>query len=303
MKPLLVVIGGPTGIGKTPVSIALAQHFKTEIVSADSRQFFKEMTIGTAVPSPSDLAKVKHHLVQNLSIDEAYNASRYESDALACLDGIFKQNNIAFLVGGSGLYIDAICKGIDDLPSISAEVRQKLNCFFEIEGLERLQEEVNRIDPEYFEVVDKNNPKRLLKALEVFEMTGLPYSRFLLRTSKERSFHVINLFLDTNRTVLYNRINQRVDKMVQAGLVEEARSLWPKKGLTPLKTVGYSELFSYFEGNLKLEEAIEQIKNHSRAYARRQLTWFRRYSESHWFDPVQLEEVKALIQSNIEFRN
>ncbi len=297
MKPLLVVIGGPTGIGKTPVAIALAQYFKTEIVSADSRQFFKEMTIGTAVPAPSDLAKVKHHLVQNLSVNTPYNASQFESDALACLEAIYKKNNIAILAGGSGLYIDAICKGIDELPTISAEVRQKLNHFYESEGLERLREEVSRIDPQYFAIVDKKNPKRLLKALEVYEMTGLPYSGFLLRTNKERPFRVINIFLDTDRAVLYNRINQRVDQMVKAGLVEEARSLYPKKELTPLKTVGYTELFNCFDGLISLEEAIEQIKNHSRAYARRQLTWFRRYKDSHWFDPSQLEEMKALIQS------
>lgn len=296
MKPLLIIIGGPTGIGKTATAVTLAQYFNTEIISADSRQFFKELTIGTAVPSAEELSAAKHHFIHNLSIDDGYNASDYEEDTIHLLNTLFKEHKIVILVGGSGLYIDAVCNGIDHLPTISSEVRKKYQDIFEQEGIEKIRALVEKTDPEYYKKVDRNNHKRMLKALEVFDMTGEAYTSFLKHQKKERKFNTLKIILDMDRTVLYDRINTRVDKMVDAGLIDEAKSVWPKKHLTPLKTVGYKELFEYFEGNITQEEAITQIKNHSRAYARRQLTWFRRYDDAHWFRPDQIEKIVHLIE-------
>jgi len=296
LKPLLVIVGGPTGIGKTATAIKLAQHFNTEIVSADSRQFFKELSIGTAVPSAKELAAAKHHFIHNLSIDDGYNASDYEEDTIQLLDKLFTKHKVVILAGGSGLYIDAVCKGIDYLPTISQEVRKKYQDIFEQEGIETVRTLVEKIDPEYYQKVDRNNHKRMLKALEVFDMTGQPYTSFLKNQKKQRSFNTLTIILDMDRTELYERINYRVDHMVEAGLIDEALTVLSKKHLTPLKTVGYKELFEYFEGNITKEEAITQIKNHSRAYARRQLTWFRRYEDAHWFQPDQVEEMVELIR-------
>lgn len=295
MKPLLVVIGGPTGIGKTSTGIDLAKHFNSEIISADSRQFFKELSIGTAVPSAEELETVQHHFIHNLSIDETYNASSYEEDALLVLKKLFAKHKIVFMVGGSGLYIDAVCKGIDYLPTITPEVRAKYDQLFIEKGIEEIRNQVEIIDPDYYQKVDKNNPKRMLKALEVYDITGLPYSTYLKNQKKERSFNSLLITLDMNREILYDRINTRVDQMIDSGLIAEARSIWPKKHLTPLKTVGYKELFEFFEGNISEKEAITQIKNHSRAYARRQLTWFRRYPDANWFQPDQINDMVELI--------
>ena len=296
LKPLLVIIGGPTGIGKTATGIALAKYFQTEIISADSRQFFKELSIGTAVPSPSELASVKHHLIHNLSVNDNYNASDYERDALTRLNQLFQTHSIAFMVGGSGLYIDAVCYGIDDLPTITKEVRDKYQGLFEEKGIEEIRRQVKLTDPDYYDKVDLNNHKRMLKALEVYEITGQAYSSFLKNQKKKRPFRTLKIILDMNREELYNRINLRVDKMIEAGLVEEAKSMIVHKNRTPLKTVGYKELFEHFEGRISLEEAIVQIKNHSRAYARRQLTWFRRYDNVHWFEPTETDKMIDLIK-------
>lgn len=297
-KPLLVIIGGPTGIGKTTTAIKVAQRLNTEIISADSRQVFKELCIGTAVPSVEELNAVKHHFIQNKSIDERFNASMYEFEVLDLIETLFQKHKIIVMVGGSGLYIDAVCNGIDDLPTIPYDIRQRIKTIYDTHGLSKIQEIVNRIDPEYYERVDKNNYKRMLKAVEVFEVTGKPYSSFLKNKPKERPFDTLKIILDIEREELYNRINLRVDKMVEAGLVDEARSVYHKRELTPLKTVGYRELFEHFDGTISMDEAITQVKNHSRAYARKQLTWFRRYKDAHWFSPDQVDEIIRVINNS-----
>lgn len=297
MKPLLVIIAGPTGVGKTNTSIQVAKEINTEIISADSRQIYKEMMIGTAVPSDSELSQVKHHFIHSHSIHDNYNASQYEFEVIDCLKGLFKNHSCVVMTGGSGMYIDAVCQGIDDLPTIPRAVRSKYENLFEQKGIGYLQEMVKQNDPEYYLRVDTQNPKRLLKALEVFEITGKPYSSLLTNQKKERSFRILKIVLDLPRDELYQKINCRVDKMIDDGLVTEVKKLKIYKNLTPLKTVGYKELFDYFENNISLEEAIIRIKNNSRAYARRQLTWFRRYKDAKWFSPSDLKHIIKLINS------
>jgi tRNA dimethylallyltransferase len=299
LKPLLVVIGGPTGIGKTSTGIKLAKSFNSEIISADSRQFYKEMSIGTAVPSAKELSEIKHHFIHNLSVDKIYNASHFENDVLELLNNLFKKNKVVFMVGGSGLYIDAVCSGIDYLPTIPTDVRLKFQSLYEDKGINEVKRLVEQTDPDYYNKVDKQNPKRMLKALEVYEVTQQTYTSFLKNQKKTRSFNTLKIVLDMNREELYNRINKRVDTMIEEGLVEEARKMLPKRELTPLKTVGYKELFEYFDGNIQLDEAITQIKNHSRAYARRQLTWFRRYNDINWFNPKDINLMLNLIQKEL----
>ena len=296
----LVIVCGPTGIGKTRVAIDLANHFGSEIISADSRQMYKEMRIGTAVPVAEELSRIPHHFVQFRSVKDYYNASMFELDVLDFLKSYYDKKSIAIMVGGSGLYIDAVCKGIDDLPTIDREVRRKWKKRYETMGLEFLQAQVEKYDPDYYAVVDRQNHKRLLKALEVFDQTGKPYSAYLQNTPKDRNFKSIKLGLNTDRKALYERINARVDRMIEDGLIEEARRLYPSRHLTPLKTVGYRELFAHFDGKVTLEEAIGQIKNHSRAYARRQITWFRRDKEICWFEPRQLPEMYEHIKINLK---
>ena len=300
MQKHLIILCGPTGIGKTKVAIEVAKNLGCEIISADSRQVFKEMQIGTAVPSPTELDTIRHHFIHSHSIHQYYNASMYEEEIIAFLTRYFEHNNKVLLVGGSGLYIDAVCKGIDELPAILPDIREKWKKLFDEKGLEFIQGKVEEIDPDYYNVVDKNNPKRLLKAIEVHEMTGKPYSSFLSKPKKERSFLPCKIGLNTDREKLYEKINQRVDAMMKAGLLEEARQLHPFKQLTPLKTVGYKELFAHLEGQLTLEEAVEQIKNHSRAYARRQLTWFRHDKEIEWFEPEDINQIISFIETKIK---
>lgn len=299
MKELLVVLGGPTGVGKTAAAIALAQKFNTEIISSDSRQVFKELSIGTALPSARELNLVPHHFIQSHSIESKFNASVFENEVLQKLETLFTKHNMVVMVGGSGLYIDAVCNGIDDLPTIPAETRNKYHQLFEIEGIEKLQELVKKCDPEYYKKVDLNNYKRLQKALEIYDITGKPYSSHLKHQPKQRNFNILRIALNIDRELLYNRINNRTDKMIEAGLEEEARSMISKKNITPLKTVGYSEFFDYFDGQITKAEAIEQIKNHTRAYARRQLTWFRKHKDTHWFEPEQIDEMSVLIESKL----
>jgi tRNA dimethylallyltransferase len=293
------VICGPTGIGKTKIAIEIAEYLKCEIISADSRQIFREMTVGTAVPEDREMKNIPHHFIRSHSIHDYYNASMFEQEVLGFLENYFSSNEICLMVGGSGLYIDAVCHGIDELPSIDMKIRDKWQKIFEKDGLVRLQKEVLKIDPQYFETVDKENPKRLLKAIEVFEITGKPYTSFLDKEKKPRPFHTLKLGLNTNREKLYEQINKRVDRMIDKGLLTEARSLHRFKDLTPLKTVGYKELFDAFEGKLSVKEAVEQIKNHSRAYARRQLTWFRRDKNITWFDPEEIDNMKAYIRNSL----
>ncbi len=300
MNPLLVIVSGPTGIGKTATGIELAQHFQSEIISSDSRQFFRELSIGTAVPSSEELTQIPHHFIHNLSVTDSYNASDFENDVLKLTSQLFKKHNIIFLVGGSGLYIDAVCKGIDDLPTISQEVRNKQQHLFESKGIDYLRDRLKEIDPEYYNKVDIHNHKRMLKGIEVYEMTGKPYSSFLSNKNKKRPFKTIKIVLDMNREDLYTRINVRVDKMIEAGLLNEAKAMLPYRNLTPLKTVGYKELFEYFDNKITLAQAIELIKNHSRAYARRQLTWFRRYNDVNWFHPKELDKMIHLINKNLD---
>jgi tRNA dimethylallyltransferase len=293
MQKHLIVICGPTGIGKSRISVEIAQFFKTIIISADSRQVFKEMSIGTAIPSACDLSSVKHEFIQTRSVQENYNASLFETEVIEMLKNYYNFHDLALMTGGSGLYIDAVCQGIDDLPAIEPEIRARWFKKYNEEGLEFLQNKLANIDPGYFEKTDLNNPKRLLKAIEVYEMTGKPYSSFLTHRKKERPFKVIKIGLNMKREELYGRINQRVDKMMEAGLLKEATELYPFRSLTPLNTVGYKELFSYIDGKLSIEEAVEKIKDHSRAYARRQITWFRKDKSIQWFEP---NDVQLLIK-------
>lgn len=297
MDKKLVIIAGPTGIGKTALTIELATRFGTEIISADSRQVYKEMTIGTAVPSSEELEAVKHHFVQVKSIDEYYNASMYEFDVLDLLEQLFEKYDMVFMTGGSGLYIDAVCKGIDDIPTVEQGIRKKMLDYYHQHGLQGLQEKLKELDPRHYREVDLNNHKRLLKALEISVMTGKPYSSFLTKTDKKRDFDIVKICLDMEREKLYDRINQRVDKMVKSGLVEEAGELFPYRDKNPLNTVGYKELFAHFEGKLELEEAIEKIKNNTRKYARKQLTWFRKDKDAAWFHPGDKERIEKRILS------
>lgn len=296
MQKHLVVICGPTGIGKTKIAVEVALFFKTIIISADSRQIYKEMSIGTALPSAHDLLKIKHEFVQTRSVEEYYNASVFEEEVIEKLKNYYNFLDLVIMTGGSGLYIDAVCNGIDDLPVIDPKIRAMWYQKYNDEGLEYLQNTVKKIDPGYFATADLNNPKRLLKAIEIYEITGKPYSSFLTHRKKERPFNIIKIGLGMEREELYNRINQRVDDMMAAGLLEEATKLYPFRSLTPLNTVGYKEIFDHIEGKLSIEEAVDQIKDHSRAYARRQLTWFRKDKSIQWFEPENVQLIIDYIQ-------
>ncbi|MDP4274329.1 MAG: tRNA (adenosine(37)-N6)-dimethylallyltransferase MiaA [Bacteroidota bacterium] len=297
MDKLLIVVLGPTGIGKTDIGIDLARHFNTGIISSDSRQMYRELKIGTAKPSAQQLAEVKHYFIDNLSINDYYNASLFEVQALEVLDGLFKTNNCALLVGGSGLYINALCQGIDDLPTIDPAVRQQLLDKFHLEGIEGLRLLLKNYDPEYYAQADLKNHKRILKALEVTLMTGKPYSSFLTRERKNRDFKIIKIGLNRPREELYQIIDLRVDQMIEAGLVDEARKFFPYRNLNALNTVGYKEFFEYFDHKISLETAISLIKRDSRRYAKRQISWFMRDKDITWFHPSQKEELLNFILS------
>ncbi|HNZ69063.1 MAG: tRNA (adenosine(37)-N6)-dimethylallyltransferase MiaA [Prolixibacteraceae bacterium] len=300
MDSTLVVIAGPTGVGKTRVSLETARHFGTEILSADSRQMYREMRIGTAVPSMEELALVRHHFIGNLSISDYYNASRYEEEAIALLNRLFRRSPVVVLTGGSMLYVDAVCNGIDDLPTIDPLIRDQLLRQYHREGIGSLRELVRQLDPEYYRTVDPDNPKRLLHALEICMMTGKPYSSFLKREKKQRSFRILKCGLNMDRKSLYEQINRRVDEMVAAGLEEEARGLLPFRSLNALNTVGYREWFSFFDGACTREETIAQIKSNTRRYARKQLTWFRRDQAITWFHPDETEKLITFIEKEIK---
>ena len=299
MQKTLIVLTGSTGIGKTSVGINIAQHFDTEIVSSDSRQIFKELRIGTAVPSKKELATVKHHFIHSHSIFENYNASLYETEAILVIEELFQKKNIIVLVGGSMLYIDAICKGIDIMPNVDPEIRGSLKIQLEKEGLQSLRLQLKKFDPEYYKTVDLKNPVRIIHAIEICLMTGKPYSSFRSNPHKKRSFSIIKIGLNCDREILHNRINKRVDSMIIEGLEEEAKSVYQHKHLNSLFTVGYREMFAYFDSQISKEKAIELIKRNSRRYARKQLTWFRKDKKIKWFEPDQTNEIIDFIENSI----
>lgn len=284
MKNTLITIVGPTAIGKTALSIKLSQHFNSDIISCDSRQFFKEMTIGTAVPDVNELAAAQHHFIQNRSIFEAYNVGAFERDALNTLNTLFLKNSTQIMVGGSGLYVDAVLKGLDYFPDVAPEIRETLTKRLEIEGIEVLQEELKKLDVEAYTSIAIDNPHRLTRALEICIGSGKTYSSFKNKPKAPRNFKSIKVGLNANREIIYNRINQRVDIMIENGLLEEAKLVYPHKHLNALQTVGYRELFEYFDGNYTLDFAISEIKKNTRRFAKRQLTWFRKDTETIWFD-------------------
>ncbi len=284
MIKTLIVLVGPTAIGKTKLSIELAKYFNCEIVSADSRQFYKEMRIGTAVPDKDELEQVTHHFIQHISIRKNYSVGDFEKDALSKLSQLFEENKYTILVGGSGLYIDAVTKGLDSFPNISEEIRSTLKKRFDDEGIESLQQELKVLDPVYFEKVDIQNKHRVMRALEVCIGSGKPYSSFINKSPKKRPFHIIKIGLTAEREIIYERINQRVDLMMEAGLLNEAKNLYPYKSLNALNTVGYKEIFEFIDGNYDLDYAVSEIKKNTRRFAKRQLTWFRKDQEITWFD-------------------
>lgn len=294
----LIVIVGPTAIGKTSLSIYLAKALGCEILSADSRQFYREMEIGTAKPSIQEMDGVPHHFVNNLSIHDHYTAGKFESEALDVLSQLYKKDDVAILVGGSGLFVDAICKGLDEIPSDSA-IRTQLNEELASKGLESLQKELATLDPEYYNSSDTQNPVRVIRALEVIRKSGQKFSSFRKKEPKARPFNIHYVGLNTDRETLYNRINLRVDIMVNNGLIKEAKSLINNKHLTPLKTVGYQELFQHLNNPKELQEAIEKVKQNTRRFAKRQLTWFKRNESTKWFEPQQKESVLAYLNDQI----
>lgn len=284
----LLVLTGPTASGKTALAIRWAERLRTEILSADSRQFYREMRIGTAAPTPDELRRVPHHFVQHLSIHDSYNVYRYEQDALALLEKLFQNHENVILCGGSGLYIDALCNGIDLLPDPDPELREDLHRMLRENRVEEFHQMLKEKDPEYYEVVDRNNPVRMVRALEVCIQTGQPYSTLRKQQAKERPFQIIKYAITLPREVLNERINRRVDRMMEEGLEAEARQLYPLRHLNALQTVGYRELFDHFDGKCTIDESVEAIKAHTRQYAKRQMTWFKRDSDYRWISPEEM---------------
>jgi tRNA dimethylallyltransferase len=296
-KKYLVLIAGPTAVGKTDLAIKLARYYNTVILSADSRQFYKELTIGTAKPNEAQLKEVNHYFIDTKNINELYGAGHFEKDVLKILDELFKVHSLVIMVGGSGLYIDAVLNGVDEFMEVPLIIREELNKKFKAEGLEWLQKEIEKKDRDYFNQVDKNNPQRLIRALEIMEYTGLPYSGFLTQKKTERNFTPIKIMLNIEREKLYDRINKRVDEMMDKGLLEEVRQLHSYKNFNALKTVGYRELHEYLEGKYSLETAVEKIKQHTRNYAKRQITWFKNKDIFEQFSPDNYEEIIKYIDS------
>jgi len=296
---ILIVITGPTGVGKTDLSIELAEHYGTEIINADSRQIYAEMSIGTAAPTKEQMERVKHHFVATKHIGDYYSASMYEQEVLKLLDADSHKNEIMILSGGSMLYIDAVCNGIDDIPTIRDDIRQMMKQRLANEGLEALVEELKQLDPEYGRIVDEHNTRRVIHALEICHQTGSTYTSFRTGKKKQRPFRIIKIGLTCQRELLYERINQRVVRMIEAGLVEEVRSLLPYRYENALNTVGYKEIFKYIDGEISLDEAIRQIQSNSRQYARKQLTWYKRDEEMKWFENAKAEDIIKYINNQI----
>lgn len=289
----LILLLGPTGVGKTELSLRIAEHFRCPIISADSRQLYKDLPIGTAAPTVVQMERVRHYLVGTLSLTDYYSASQFEEDAIALLQTLHRTTPHVVMTGGSMMYIDAVCKGIDEIPTVLPEIRQDVYAQYEREGLLPFLDELKAADPVHYDEVDRNNYKRVLHAIEICRQTGLPYSSFRTKSYKQRPFRILKIGLNRDRQELCDRINRRVDQMIADGLVEEARKVYPFRHLNSLNTVGYKELFHYFDGEWTLDQAIEKIKRNSRVYARKQMTWFKRDTEITWFHP---EEEEALLQ-------
>lgn len=300
MKKTLVILLGPTGVGKTELCLSLAEELNTEIVSCDSRQFFRELKIGTAAPTEAQMQRVKHHLVGNLSIFDYYSCGRFEIDALKKLDELFLSKDVVLMTGGSMLYIDAICKGIDDIPNVDQNLRDSLHERYANEGIDNILSELKLLDPEYYDLVDKKNHKRIIHALEICLTSGKTFSSFRKETAKARPFDIIKIGLNLPREELYDRINKRVDIMFEEGLLEEAKKFYPHRNLNSLNTVGYKELFEYFDGNWELDFAKNMIKQNSRRYAKKQLTWFNRDKDINWFRPDQQKEILSFLKNRLK---
>lgn len=298
MKTIISIVG-PTAIGKTAVAIQIGNKFNTEVISADSRQFYKEMTIGTAKPSQKELQSIPHHFINSHSIQDILSAGDFEKEALKKINELFQQHDVLILVGGSGLFVNAVLEGLDDLPKAKEGVRESLNQTYKEKGLSFIQEKLKEIDPVYYTEVDISNPQRIIRAIEVFETTGIPFSHWRKNKKTERSFKTLSIGLEMDRALLYERINQRVDDMMDAGLLKEVETLYKSKHLPALQTVGYAELFDYIENKCNLEEAVSKIKQNSRRYAKRQMTWFKRNSTTVWFEPNKLPAIINYIENNL----
>lgn len=301
MAKTLIVIAGPTAIGKTTLAITLAQRYRTEIISADSRQFYREMSIGTAKPSSEELSGAPHHFIDSLSVLDSYTVGDYERECLALIERLFTENNIVILVGGSGLFVNSVIYGFDELPSTSSEIRASWNTRLATNGIIYLQEKLKLVDPVFYNEVDLNNPQRLIRALEVYDSTGKPFSEFRNKVRKIRPFNIVQIGLSTNRDSLYQNINNRVESMIAAGLVEEVESLKVFRHLNPLNTVGYSELYDYLDGKITLGDAIEKIKQNTRRFAKRQLTWFNKSGDFKWFQPHEKEKLVSYLDSVLNY--
>jgi len=299
----LIVLIGPTGVGKTDLSLELAEHYHTSVVSADSRQIYADLQIGTASPTPEQLARVPHHFIGTLALTDYYSAAQYEEDALQLLEELFKTNDVVVLTGGSMMYVDAICKGIDLMPTIDADTREMMQQKYKEQGLESLCDELKLLDPDYYQIVDRKNPKRIIHALEICYQTGKTYTSFRTHPQKERPFQMLKIGLTRPREELYERINLRVDQMMEQGLLEEAKRVYPQRMLNSLNTVGYKELFKYLDGEWPLELAVEKIKVNTRTYARKQLTWFKHDTEIHWFHPNDKKAIFDYIEEYFRLRN
>ena len=299
----LIVITGPTAVGKTALCLDIAQHFGIPIINADSRQIYKELKIGTASPTSEQLQLVPHYFVGSLSLTDYYSASLFEQQVLEILSRQFRSHDFALMAGGSMMYIDAVCDGIDDIPTVDDVTRETLKRRLAEEGLEALVEQLKELDPEYYEIVDRQNPRRVVHGLEICLMTGKTYTSFRKREKKERPFRIVKIGLNRPREELYDRINQRVDQMMQQGLLEEAKALYPMRQMNALNTVGYKELFDYLDGRWPLEEAVERIKGNTRRYARKQLTWYKKDPQIRWFHPDDKEQIISYISQDYEQRN
>jgi len=297
MNKTLIIIAGPTAIGKTTLSIKLAKYYHTEIISADSRQFYREMNIGTAKPSEAELNAVKHHLINSHSVLDQFNAGDFEKESIEIINKLFLDHDQVIMAGGSGLFINAVSHGFDQLPVASEEIRDHLNKIFEEKGIEFLQEWLKKVDPVYYEEVDIFNPQRIIRALEVFESTGKVFSSLRTNIKKQRPFNIVKIGLNTDREKLYERINIRVDQMVNDGLIREVENLKPYRHINPLNTVGYSEIFNYLDGNSSREEAIEKIKQNTRRFAKRQITWFKKSEDIKWFNATEVESIIHYLDS------